>query len=201
MKTLGAAALAAPVAAKGAVVSGPLASPPVASGFSRKAPQDAITPDALAPIAEVVLPSELGAEGRRNAVSAFVRWIRNYTEGADTDHGYGNTRIRSTGPSPARNYPSQLEALDAAARAQGAASFAAAGVDARRAILESALASAKIERLPGRPGGGHVAADLMGHFFNSSAGSDLCYRAAIGRDTCRGLPGSENRPAPLSRRP
>jgi len=49
--------------------------------------------DALMPLAEVVLPSELGADGRRQAVGAFVRWIRNYKEGADTDHGYGNTRI------------------------------------------------------------------------------------------------------------
>jgi hypothetical protein len=151
------------------------------------------------PIAEAVLPGELGPEGRREAVAAFVRWIRNYTEGADMDHGYGNTRIRSTAPSPARNDPAQLTALDEAARGKGAASFAGAPLELRRAILEAAIVAAKVDRLPSRPTGAHIASDLMGHYFNSAAAEDLCYRAAIGRDTCRGLPGSEVRPAPLKK--
>ncbi|HEY3884582.1 MAG TPA: hypothetical protein VGL62_05200, partial [Vicinamibacterales bacterium] len=37
-------------------------------------------------IAEVTLPS---ACDRHAAVAAFQRWIRNYREGADMDHGYG----------------------------------------------------------------------------------------------------------------
>ena len=56
---------------------------------------------------------------------------------------------------------------------------------------------AKIDRLSARPTGAHIAADLMGHYFNSAAAQDLCYRAAIGRDACRGLPGSERKPAPI----
>jgi len=147
-------------------------------------------------IAEVVLPAEAD---RRAAVAAFTSWIDNYTEGADTDHGYGNTRIRALGPSPARNYAAQMAALDDAARAKGAAGFAAAPLDARRAILEQALASAKIDRLPARPTGAHVAADLMGHYFNSSTAADLCYRANIARDACRGLAGSDKPPAPRAR--
>src|SRR4249919_3198110 len=138
----------------------------------------------LAAIAEVVLPAEAD---RKAAVTAFTAWIANYREGADTDHGYGNTRVRSTGPSPAKNYPAQLAALDAAAKATGAAGFAAATLDQRRAIVEAAILDAKVERLPARPAGAHIAADLMGHYFNSSVASDLCYRAAIGRDACRGL--------------
>jgi hypothetical protein len=151
-------------------------------------------PAVLAAIAEVVLPSEAD---RRAAVTAFTTWIANYKEGADTDHGYGNTRVRSTGPSPARGYPAQIAALDVAARAKGASGFAAADLDQRRAIVEAALADARIERLPARPTGAHIAADLMGHYFNSAAASDLCYRAAIGRDSCRGLAGSEKAPPPL----
>ncbi len=142
----------------------------------------------LGAIADVVLPAEAD---RAAAVAAFASWIDHYTEGADTDHGYGNTRIRATGPSPARNYPAQIAALDAAARARGAASFTAATVDQRRAIVEQALVDAKINRLPTRPTGGHIATDLMGHYFGSSAAQDLCYRAAINRDACRGLAGSE----------
>ena len=172
----------------GAVAAAPLFD---ARHFSLQA--GGLDPVVLAAIAGVVLPSEAD---RPVAVAAFMRWIADYREGADTDHGYGNTRVRNTGPSPARDYPAQLMALDAAARAVGAADFAAAGVEPRRAIVEAAIAAAKIERLPARPNGAHIAADLMGHYFNSPAASDLCYRAAIGRDACRGLTGSENKPAP-----
>jgi hypothetical protein len=154
--------------------------------------------DAVLPaIAEIVLPAEAD---RTAAVAAFTRWIQNYREGADTDHGYGNTRVRATGASPARSYPAQIAALDAAAKARGAASFAAAPREDRTAVLEAAIADAKVERLSARPTGAHIATDLMGHFFNSSPGADLCYRAAIGRDVCRGLPGSDKPPAPLAPR-
>jgi hypothetical protein len=145
----------------------------------------------LRALADVVLPADAD---RAAAVAAFVAWLDNYQEGADTDHGYGVTRVRATGPSPARNYPAQIAALDAAARAGGAPGFAAAPLDVRRAIVEAAIAGAGIDRLPARPTGGHVAADLMGHYFNSSAANDLCYRAAINRDACRGLAGSDLRP-------
>lgn len=158
-------------------------------------PLEDLDPSVLAAIAEVVLPSECD---RAQAVAAFTRWIRNYKEGADTDHGYGNTRVRSTGPSPARNYPAQIAALDAAARARGGATFVAATLDERRAVIEAAITEAKVDRLSARPTGALIATDLMGHYFNSSAASDFCYRAAIGRDTCRGLPGSEKAPAPRS---
>ena len=151
----------------------------------------------LAALAETVLPSE---SDRRGAVAAFIRWIDDYKEDADTDHGYGVTRVRATGPSPAKSYPTQIAALDAAARAAGAASFATASVAQRRAIVEAALTDARIERLPARPNGGHIAVDLMAHYFNSSAANDLCYRAAINRDACRSLAGSENAPAPRASR-
>jgi hypothetical protein len=144
-------------------------------------------------IAEVVLPAEAD---RRAAVAGFTDWIASYKENADTDHGYGNTRVRPTGPSPARNYPAQIASLDSAAKAKGATTFAAASVEQRRAIIEAAIAEAKVERLPARPTGAHIATDLMGHYFSSSEANDLCYRAAIGRDACRGLPGSEKPPAP-----
>ncbi len=148
----------------------------------------------LAAIAEVVLPAEAD---RKAAVAAFTSWIDNYKEGVDTDHGYGNTRIRALGPSPARNYAAQIAALDDQARAKGAASFAAAPLDVRRTIVEQAIADAKVERLSARPTGVHIATDLMGHYFHSSTAADLCYRANIGRDACRGLPGSDQRPRPL----
>jgi hypothetical protein len=146
---------------------------------------------ALIALADVILPAE---SDRKAALAAFIGWIDHYKENADTDHGYGVTRVRATGPSPAGNYPAQLAALDDAARAAGAASFVTASPAQRRAIVEAALVAAKIERLPVRPTGIHIAADLMGHYFGSAAANDLCYRAAINRDACRGLAGSEQPP-------
>jgi len=149
-------------------------------------------------IAEAVLPEEIGAPEQDKAVAAFLAWLRDYKAGADTDHGYGFTRLRKLPPSPAAKYPEQLEALETAARARGL-SFGDLSRDDRRSILEAAIAAARIERLPARPDGGHIATDLMGFFFNSIDANDLCYRAAIGRDLCRGLEGSSERPAPLTR--
>ena len=165
-------------------------------GFRLQAEE--LDPAVLAAIAEAVLPAEAD---RKAAVAAFTRWIANYKEGADTDHGYGNTRIRTTGLSPARNYAAQIAALDAAAKAMGASGFVAASVDQRRAVVEAAIADAKVDRLSARPTGAHIVTDLMGHYFNSPVAQDLCYRASIGRDSCRGLPGSENKPTNLPRKP
>ena len=173
---------------------GAAAAAPLLDSHGFRLQADGLDPATLTAIAEVVLPSEAD---RTAAVSAFTRWIVNYKEGADTDHGYGNTRVRPTGPSPARNYPAQIAALDAAAKAKGAQGFAAANLAERRAVLEAAIADAKVERLSARPTGAHIATDLMGHYFTSPAAQDLCYRAAIGRDACRGLAGSEKKPTDL----
>jgi hypothetical protein len=144
-------------------------------------------------LAEVVLPGELARDRRSEIVDEFLRWIRNYREGAEMDHGYGFTRLRRTPPPPAARYPAQLAALDRAARAKGAA-FESTDTAARRAIVEAAIVAAKVERLPARPTGDHVATDLMAFYFHGPSASDLAYRAAIARDACRGLPGSDRRP-------
>jgi hypothetical protein len=66
--------------------------------------------------------------------------------------------------------------------------------DLRRAAVEAALTQAKVTALPQSPDGRHVATDLMAFYFRSSDANDLCYRAHIGRDSCRGLAGSEQEP-------
>jgi hypothetical protein len=149
----------------------------------------------LLPIADVVLPSEIGADGRARVVRSFIRWLQDYRAGADMDHGYGFTRLRRTPASPVGKYGPHFAALDQRA---GPAGFATLSPDARRGLLEEAIAAAKIDRLPGRPDGGHVATDLMAFYFNSAEAHDLAYRAAIGRDTCRGLEGSDQRPKGIS---
>lgn len=139
----------------------------------------------LRALAEVVLPKELGA-GNRTVVNDFLRWTRNYREGAEMEAGYGFPRLRKAPPSPARRYPAQLAALGA--------SFESLDLAARRRVVEAAILAAKVERLPERPTGDHVATDLMAFYFHSPAATDLAFRAQIGRDQCRGLPDSDKRP-------
>jgi hypothetical protein len=165
---------------------------------------DALTPERIATldaIAEVVLPSAIGDGGRRDAVAAFVAWIRNYRSGADTGHSYGSSTLsRPTGPSPAARYPDQFTALDAAARAAGGRTFASLGLDTRRQVVEATLnGNPRVTRLPSRPTGANLIADLMGMYFNGADAFDLCYDAEIGRDNCRSLDGSDRAPAPRRR--
>lgn len=81
-----------------------------------------------------------------------------------------------------------------AASRQTGASFASVPPSVRSAILQEVMRGDKIQQLRPRPGS-HVIVDLMAFYFHSSAANDLCYRAAIGRDACRGLPGSEDPPS------
>jgi hypothetical protein len=150
----------------------------------------------LRALAEVVLPGELARAARDEVVDGFLRWVRNYREGAEMDHGYGFTRLRRTPASPAARYPAQLAALDRAARARGGA-FESLDAGRRKAVVASAIEAAGVERLPARPTGDHIATDLMGFYFYGAAAADLAYRAEIGRDSCRGLPGSDAPPPRL----
>ena len=137
----------------------------------------------LRTVAAVVLPSELGAAGAARVAAAFEQWVRDYRPGAEMDHGYGFTRLRSKGQSPAAGYVEQLRALDLSGDSAS-----------QRTAIEAAIARANITSLPQTPDGRHIATDLMSFYFRSSEGNDLCYRAHIGRDECRGLQGSEKEP-------
>lgn len=167
-----------------------------ALAWAQSAP--ALNTATLGAIAEVVLPSVLTARERADAVTAFVGWVAGYRAGADAGHGYGNARLRRTASSPASAYPDQLAALEAAAKAEGAASLSALAIDARRRVIEAALTTpTRVTQLPSRPNGAHVVADFMGQFFHGQTGYNLAYRAAINREDCRGLDGSDAPPAPL----
>ena len=143
----------------------------------------------LLAVGRVVLPRSLGQEKADAIVGRFQAWLKSYREGADRGHGYGVARLNTAPGSPAANYPVQLAAL-------AQAGFEARTPEDRRALLEAALRAAKVERLPERPDGAHVSSDLMAFFYRSSEANDLCYRAEIGKDTCRGLAGSEKAPKP-----
>jgi hypothetical protein len=119
----------------------------------------------------------------------FARWVREYRAGAEMDHGYGFTRIRAKPASPAPAYWRQLAGLRTALLSGDPA--------VARAAVRVALDQAKVRGLPRTPGAQHVAADLMAFYFRGSDANDLCYRAAIGRDRCRGLKGSDAPPPTL----
>ena len=151
----------------------------------------------LRDIASTVLPSTLGAKGQDEAVDSFLRWLRDYQEGVPLSHGYGEPRLVRTAPSPAPGYGTQIIALQQEAAARGGR-FGALPLNERRAILDSAFKSAGVQNLPGRPDGKHVVADLMAHYFRSSAANDLCYNARIGRNTYRAIRVTTVRPRPLA---
>ena len=156
--------------------------------------QSALT---LREVANAVLPQSLGSHGMDAAVTEFTQWVRNYKAGAEMSAGYGFTRIQVVPPDPSTHYVEQLDQLEAAARTRGVP-FAKLDLGAKREIVQAALASAKVDAIPRRPSGQHVAADLLGFFyFISSDGHDFLYNAAIKRDECRGLASSGQRPAPL----
>lgn len=148
----------------------------------------------LVALAGAVLPQDIGAAGQRAAVDQFLLWVRDYRAGAERDHGYGVTGLRTAPPSPAARYVAELDDLDR--RAGGA--FATLALADRQRVVGEAIAAAGVKDLPGRPNGGHVATDVMSHYFNGPAANDLAYRRAIGRDACRDLAGSDERPAVLS---
>ena len=150
----------------------------------------------LRDVAATVLPSALGRKGQDEAVDSFLRWIREYKEGVPLSHGYGEPRLVKSGPSPARGYARQIEALAAAAKARGGR-FGALSLEDRRALLDEAFKTADVRNLPNRPDGKHVVADLMAHYFRSSGANDLCYNARIGRNTYRAIRVTTVRPAPL----
>ena len=160
-----------------------------------------LTPDAVSllhEIAPTVLPSTLGSERTRGVVDRFVVWTRNYEEGVALAHGYGHPRLQKSGPSPAPTYIAQLAALDREARARGAR-WSALDREAQRAILDAAFNAAGIRNLPPRPTGQHVVADLLALYFRSSEANDDCYRAQIGRETCRTIAVTLRKPEPVQR--
>ena len=157
--------------------------------------------ETLDALGETILPSELGAASVVRVVGGFRQWIAGYREGAELTHGYGTSRIRSTGPSPATRWTSQLDALDASARKQYGASFTSVDRTRREALVRSALGGARVDRLPSVAAANHVVLALLAYFYESPEATDLCYGSTIGARTCRPLAQSPQAPAPLRRRP
>jgi hypothetical protein len=143
----------------------------------------------LEKVAITVLPASLGNEGVLAVVRKFEHWVQDYRPGADTEHGYGVTRVIPLPASPAPTYLAQLRELKPLMDEQD--------LEKRKASLRKRLDAANIKELTPLPRGKHVVADLMSFYFHSSDANDLCYQAAIERYRCRGLEHSEKAPPPM----
>jgi hypothetical protein len=158
----------------------------------------ASSPSTLQAVGEAVLPGELGAAGTTAAVRAFQQWIAGYREEVELLHGYGTSQLEHAGPTPATRWMAQLDALDANARKQGARSFAALPVAQRRQIVQADLDAIKADRIPPVGRAPHVALALLGHYYGSTEANDRCYQSQIGRQNCRPLATSPQKPLPLA---
>lgn len=143
----------------------------------------------LETLALITLPQSLGRDAAIAEAKRFEKWVQDYRPGADTDHGYGHTRVVPLPSSPAPLYLEQLQALKP--------ELISGDRERARAAVVASLEKAGIKDLAPYGHGRHVAADLMSHYFLSDGANDLCYEAAIQRHECRGLKNSELAPPPL----
>jgi hypothetical protein len=150
-------------------------------------------------LGDAILPSALGRAGIAAEVAAFRDWGAGYHENAELNHGYGTSRLRSSGPTPMTRWATQLDALDAGAQAKHQRRFRDLNVAERQAVVRSALQGERLERMPAVGDANHVAVALLAHFYDSSGANDLCYEAKIGKATCRPLSASARTPLPMFR--
>jgi hypothetical protein len=152
----------------------------------------------LVALGEVVLPGELGAEGRGRAVDEFVAWAAGYEPVAEEMHGYGYPEVRYLPPDPAPGWRAQIDGLDLLARRSRGRPFAELPLAPRRAMVEAALARVPADELPAPIAAGHVALALLAHWASSPAAWDLAYGARIAPRSCRPLGDAPRRPLPLA---
>jgi hypothetical protein len=154
---------------------------------------------ALLALGAAVLPSELGAPAVKRTIGDFERWISGYKPGAELLHGYGTAKLEHLPPSPASRWSAQLRELDGDARKRYDRALAGCTVAQRRALIHDRLRREKLGPMPAPLAAEHVAIALMAYFYSSPEADDLCYRAAIGKTTCRPLADQAREPSPLGR--
>jgi len=161
--------------------------------------------ETLRAVANAVLPTaDLGDEGIERVVQEFEAWIEGFVPEAELPHGYlnrGLAEIRYGPPHPGPRWSTQIEALEREATQQSQVPFTELPRERQRALIEGQLESDEIGRLPDPARARHVAIALLAFFYDSSAATDLCYRAAIGRYRCRPLSNAGQPPRALPRTP
>jgi hypothetical protein len=148
-------------------------------------------------VADVVLPTELGAKGRDVATGQFIAWIDAYDPVAEEMHGYGYADIRYLPPDPAPAWRAQLTALDLLARKSKQKTFAKLSLDARREVLLVALNGHAGERLPAPLDATHIAIALLSHWASTPDAWDLALGAKVLPNSCRVLGDANAKPLPI----
>ena len=152
----------------------------------------------LGAVGAAVLPTaELGTNGVSQAVRGFQGWLDGYEPVAELNHGYFSAEIRYAPADPGARWKAQLEALDAEARKRHDAGLAELGLPDRRTLLARHIGREGANGLPGPARADHVAVGLLAWFYASSEANDLCYRARIRKQECRGLEGVGRPPEPI----
>jgi Gluconate 2-dehydrogenase subunit 3/TAT (twin-arginine translocation) pathway signal sequence len=149
-------------------------------------------------LADVVLPTELGAKGRDVAIGQFIAWIDGYDPVAEEMHGYGYSDIRYLPPDPAPAWRAQLTALDLLARKARQKSFAKLPLDARRDVLQVALHGHGGDALPAPLYATHVAIALLAHWASTPDAWDLALGVKVVPNSCRVLGDANAKPLPLT---
>ncbi len=158
-----------------------------------------LDPALLGAVGDVVLPSELGADGKKRVVDRFETWLSGYDPVPELMHGYGSQEIRYGPGDPAPRWASQLGALDLEARKRWSRAFTEVEPERRLEMIRRQLAGSDLQRLPNPTRVEHVAAALLAWWLATPEATNLCYRRNINPLTCRPLSLSPEEPAPLAR--
>lgn len=154
----------------------------------------------LLPLAQAVLPAELGTAGIERETNAFAEFIAGYRPGVETLHPYGAERLGKVAAFAPAAWAAQLRALDAAARSRHGRAFADVPVAGRAALVQDALAAANLgNRIGQKLAAPHVAIGLLTHFLDSPAATNLAYERVIDPRQCRPLAASAQIPVLLRR--
>ena len=188
LKATGAAVSAAAVGA---------CAPDTASRGADAAAAAALNEVLLDALGEVVLPSELGAAGRQQAVRDFRSWAEGYEAVPELNHGYGTAEIRYGPPDPAPAWGAQLRALELEAGKRHGTGFAQLDPADRDALVRRHIGDDG-DRMPPPLRARHVAVALLSHWLSTPEATDHCYGARVTPLTCRGLNGVSNEPEELT---
>ena len=152
----------------------------------------------LEALAMLVLPRiALGDAGIKRVTGEFLDWLDAFDPATELNHPYYSAEIDYGPPDPAPLWGAQLRALDIEAQNRFDSGFSQIGQDQQRFILERQLPQNTPEVLPHTGNARHVAVGLIAYFYATAESNDLCLQAKVGRQTCRGLATSPDKPAPL----
>ncbi len=161
--------------------------------WTDRRPEVRLDPALLDSVGAVVLPAELGADGRAAAIASFSTWAAVYEPVPELNHGYGTSEIRYGPPDPVPAWAAQLEGLGIEAHKRHGRGFLELATSERDALVRRSLADVGA-RAPSPLAAGHVALALLSHWLDSAEATDRCYGVRIGPRTCRGIEGAPREP-------